>query len=172
MSSLNVSFLSFPRATRCFPTLLPCDSTSQVWSECFRGVNGGKKSGSDLPLTTQAATSTTTVTQLPGHILTMVGVMLPTLPKTWVLCGVNTTGMVSIQLYGVNTTGVNTTGIQHWFYTSKPAKGRDQSQQTSQEVSHWFLSLALFFWRMIHLTDSCLLSCPLGQLTIGTRSPT
>ena len=62
--------------------------------------------------------------------------------------------------------------IGHWFYTSKPAKGRDQSQQTSQEVSHWFLSLALLFWRTMHLTDFCLLSCPLGQLTIGTRIPT
>lgn len=68
-----------------------CDSTSQVWPGCFRGVNGGKASGSDLPLATQAATSTTTVIQLPSHILTMVGVMLPTLPTTWVLYGINTT---------------------------------------------------------------------------------
>ena len=53
-------------------------------------MNGGKASGSDLPLATQAATSTTTVVQLPSHILTMVGVMLPTLPTTWVLYGINT----------------------------------------------------------------------------------
>lgn len=97
MSSLNVSFLSFPEAERCSPTLLPCDSTSQVWSGCFRGVNGGKKSGNDLPLATQAATSTT-VTQLPSHILTMVGVMLPTLPTTWVLYGINTTILIPLIL--------------------------------------------------------------------------
>lgn len=58
----------------------------------------------------------------------MVGVIY--LPTTWVLYG------------------INVLDIGHWFYTSKPAKGRDQSQQTSQEVSHWFLSLGLLFWRI------------------------
>lgn len=105
MSSLNVSFLSFPGAARCSPTLLPCDSTSQVWSECFRGVNGGKKSGNDLPLATQTATSTT-VTQLPSHILTMVGVMLPTLPTTWVLYGINTMILIPLIL-ATDSTQVN-----------------------------------------------------------------
>ena len=69
-----------------------------------------------------------------------VGAMSPTLQKSWVLHG------------------VDPAGIGNGFHTSGSNNGRDQSPQASQELPHWFLFPALFFWRTIHPTARFLAS--------------
>ena len=56
-------------------------------------MNRGTESGSHLPLTLGAGTSTTTVTQSLSQPLTVLEALPPTLPVTWVLHCVNTRGI-------------------------------------------------------------------------------
>lgn len=121
------SFLSLPRSCKMLSNTPACDSTSQVWPGCFRGVNGGKASGK-----WSAPHPPTYYFHYNCHPVTQ-----PHPNNGWSYAA-NSTHNLGAVWYQYNDIG-------HWFYTSKPAKGRDQSQQTSQDVSHWFLSLVYYF---------------------------
>lgn len=66
------------------------------------------------------------------------------------------------RIYAINSTQDQGVDIGNWFGTNEWANDGDQSPQTSQELSHWFLSLLYSFRKYIPQPDSCFLGCPLG----------